>query len=91
MYSYIKGKLVSLNGDAAVLDNNGIGYKLFISHNTQGKLASFIQKEVKLYTYLNVREDAMELYGFSSEEEQICFTKLITVSGVGPKAAMSVL
>lgn len=91
MYSYIKGKLVSLNGDAAVLDNNGIGYKLFISHNTQGKLASFIQKEVKLFTYLNVREDAMELYGFSSEEEQICFTKLITVSGVGPKAAMSVL
>lgn len=91
MYQYIKGRLTVLNGDMAVLETAGVGYKLFISHNTHSKLASFLDKEVKLYTYLNVREDALELYGFYTDEEQSCFSKLVTVSGVGPKAAMSVL
>ncbi|MDD4125434.1 MAG: Holliday junction branch migration protein RuvA [Eubacteriales bacterium] len=91
MYYYIKGKLTRLNGDYAVIEAYGVGYKLFITHNTRAKLASFFEKEILLYTYLNVREDAKELYGFDTEEEQGCFVKLISVSGVGPKAAVSIL
>ncbi len=91
MYYYIKGKLTRLYGEYAVVETCGLGYKLFVTRNTHSKLASLLEKDVLLYTYLNIREDAEELYGFYNEEERNCFIKLIAVSGVGPKAASSVL
>lgn len=91
MFYYIKGKLITLGTDFAAIDCGGVCYKLMVSAVSQGALAPKIGSEVLLYTYLNVREDAMELFGFSTEQENDCFKLLITVSGVGPKAAMAIL
>lgn len=91
MYYYIKGRLDILNGDCAVIDAGGVGYMIYVSTPTHEKLAPLLGKTAQLYTYLNVREDAMELYGFYAEEERECFIKLLSVSGVGPKAALSIL
>lgn len=91
MFYYLNGTLVTLFGSYAAIDCGGVCYKLNVSANTYSALAKYIGKTAKIYTYLSVREDAMELFGFSSEEEHSVFTKLITVSGVGPKAAISIL
>lgn len=91
MYSYIKGTLTALTNAYSVLETGGIGYKLFISLNTCSHLSKHMQKEALLHTHLNVREDALELYGFYTEQELSIFKHLLTVSGVGPKAAMSIL
>jgi Holliday junction DNA helicase RuvA len=91
MYGYIKGRLTALTNDYAILETNGIGYKLFVSLNTCSRLSGLVEKEAQLYTHLNVKEDALELFGFFDTEEQSVFRHLISVSGVGPKAAMSVL
>ena len=91
MYYYIKGRLEILNGDCAVIDVCGAGYMIYVSTPTHEKLAPLLGRTAQLYTYLNVREDAMELYGFYAEEERECFIKLLSVSGVGPKAAMAIL
>lgn len=91
MYHYIKGALTRLGGEYAVIETGGVGYKFFITRNTHAKLAPLLEKEALLYAYLNIRDDAEELYGFFREEERECFVKLLAVSGVGPKAATSVL
>ena len=91
MFYYIKGDLVHTESNLAVIDVGGVAYKLTVSANTIGDLASSQKDKVKLYTYMAVREDAVELFGFYSLEELSLFKLLITVSGVGPKAAMSVL
>lgn len=91
MYYYLNGTLVTLFGTYAAIDCGGVCYKLTVSNNTYSSLAKHLGKSAKLYTYLSVREDAMELFGFYSEDELAAFTKLITVSGVGPKAAISIL
>ena len=91
MYYYIKGTLAVLSGDTAVIDADGVGYCLTVTQNTFSQLASRLGKEAQLFTYLAVREDAMELYGFASEDEKALFIKLLGVSGVGPKAAISIL
>ena len=91
MFYYIKGALTALNPDFAVIDANGVGYMLYVSLATHEKLAPLYGRQAQLYTYLNVREDAMELFGFFTEEERECFIKLLSVSGVGPKAAMAIL
>ena len=88
MYYYIKGELILKDAGFVVVDNNGIGYKIFTSGYT---IASLNEKIVTLYTYLHVREDVFDLYGFSSNEELSMFQNLISVSGVGPKAALSIL
>lgn len=90
MYYYISGELVHTEPNMAVIDAGGVGYKLTVSSTALGKFANKTGK-VKLYTYLSVREDALELYGFYSVEESSAFRMLISVSGVGPKAAMSIL
>ena len=82
MYYYIKGTLALLAGDTAVIDAGGIGYRLTVTQNTFAALASKLGKEAQLFTYLAVRDDAMELYGFASEEEKLFFTKLLSVSGI---------
>ncbi|MCQ2432115.1 MAG: Holliday junction branch migration protein RuvA [Clostridia bacterium] len=91
MFYYISGKLVLTEANAAVIDNQGIAYRLTISGSTHAKLSSKIGGDAKLFTYLNVREDGLDLFGFYTQEELNAFRLLISVSGVGPKAAMSVL
>lgn len=75
----------------AVIDAGGVGYRIFITGNTLGKLAGKVGSRVKLYTHFSVKEDAMELYGFYTEEELASFRMLISVSGVGAKSAVSIL
>ncbi len=90
MYYYIKGTLVQKSDNYIVVDANGIGYMINTSLTTLNALGAS-GGEVTIYTYLNVREDAMELYGFSAQEEKNMFVHLISVSGVGPKAALNML
>jgi Holliday junction DNA helicase RuvA len=95
MFYYIKGLLVAADQNYAVLDVGGVGYKLTVSGNTRSSLPPFRSvKEpptVLLYTHFAVREDDVELFGFSDEEELKTFRALTNVSGIGPKAAMSIL
>lgn len=93
MFYYISGELTHIAENFAVVDCGGVGYKLTVSATTLASLPSISSDcpEVKLYTYLSVREDAMELYGFYTTAELDLFKLLIGISGVGPKAAMSVL
>ena len=91
MYYYLCGTLTVLQPDFAVLDCGGVGYRLAIPASTFSSLSPKLQKEALLYTHLAVREDAMDLYGFATEEELELFRKLISVSGVGPKAASAIL
>ncbi len=90
MYHYIKGTYTYLNKDYIVIENSGIGYKIFTSGNTISQLPS-IGEEAKLYIQQIVREDFIGLYGFYSLDELELFNKLITISGVGAKAALSIL
>ena len=90
MYYYIKGNLAAKGENYIVLDNNGIGYRIYTSLSTIERVGALGDK-VMAYTYLNVREDAMEIYGFGTEEERNMFLKLISVSGVGPKAGLALL
>ena len=91
MFYYVRGELMFTEPGVAVVDCAGVGYKLLVSDNTLGKLASMEKKEVLLYTHLYMREDAVDLIGFATKEELSAFKLLITVSGIGPKAAMSIL
>lgn len=90
MYYYVSGTLAHKSMGFAVIDAGGVGYKLTVSQNTYDKLP-LSGNAAKLYTYLAVREDGIELFGFYDETELSSFQMLITVSGVGPKAAMSIL
>lgn len=89
MFYYLNGTVAHIEPYLAVIDCGGVGYAC---RTTTYTLASLKKGEPgKLYTYLNVREDAMELYGFATQEELTLFQQLISVSGVGPKAALSIL
>lgn len=91
MFHYFKGILAYCQGSVAVVDCGGVGYKLTVSMTTASKIGGKVGGEVKLYSYLAVREDAMELYGFHSEKELDAYKLLTTVSGIGPKAAIAIL
>lgn len=91
MYYYLNGTLAYRDAGVCVIDCGGVGYKCTVSLNTSTALANKMGETVKLYTHLAVREDGIELFGFGSESERVCFNQLISVSGVGPKAAMSIL
>ena len=93
MFHYISGPLAALTPNVAVVDAGGVGFQLTISSNTYEKIspAAAANARVKLFTHLAVREDDMELFGFHDESELDTFRLLITVSGVGPKAAMAIL
>lgn len=90
MYYFIKGKLAYKGENYVVVDAAGVGFMIYTSLSgieRSGQVGS----DITMYTYLNVREDAMELYGFVTPEEKSMFLRLISVSGVGPKAALAVL
>lgn len=90
MFYYVKGELVMTDPQSAVVDCGGVGYKLTVSMNTLSHLTQ-TGKTVCLYTHFSVREDSVELFGFYDTEELSAFRLLISVSGVGPKAAMAIL
>lgn len=94
MFYYISGKLALATPSFAVIDAGGVGYKLTISENTYNSLPprhTVDSPIAKLYTHMAVREDGIELFGFASETELSSFKMLLSVSGVGPKAAISIL
>ena len=91
MFYYLNGELAHRDANMCVIDCGGVGFGLTISMITSESLSSKMGQKVKLYTYLAVREDGVELFGFGSSEERNAFNMLIGVSGVGPKAAINIL
>ncbi len=90
MYYYIRGKYVLKGETYVVIDVGGIGYKIYTSTANIEKMPSY-GSEITMYTHLYVREDAQDLYGFITNEELTLFLQLMSISGIGPKAALSVL
>ena len=90
MYAYIKGDLEEKGNGFVVVETGGIGYKIFMSNSSIGRLGE-LHSKVKVYTYYQVREDNISLYGFNTKEELRMFELLISVSGIGSKSAMNML
>ena len=90
MYAYIKGVITDLSEDNLVLECNNIGYNIRIPLSVAQRLPG-IGATVKIYTYTSVREDAFNLFGFLSKDDLEIYKKLITVNGIGPKGALSIL
>lgn len=89
MFYYLKGTVAHLDSNLVVMDCGGVGYACRTTSYTQSVLK--VGEQGKVFTHLYVREDAMELFGFATQEELNLFQQLISVSGVGPKAALSIL
>ncbi len=87
MYGYIHGVITKITPKNIIIENHGIGYLLIVSNPYSFSL----NQECKVYVYQYVREDIINLYGFQTEEEKDLFLKLISVSGIGPKSALSIL
>lgn len=90
MFEFVKGILCHKGIEYIVIDVNGVGFKVYTSYQTISAIGE-TGKNVTAYTYLHVKEDALTLYGFSSKEELSVFEMLISVTGVGPKVALSIL
>lgn len=90
MFSYIKGDLMEISGDSIVVENNGIGFRVFIPGSVIPSLPS-VGNEIKIHTYFQVKEDAMNLYGFLAKDDLYVFKLLLSVNGIGPKGALSIL
>ena len=90
MISYLQGKIVQKNQTELIIDVNGIGYTVSIPLSTFEKL-EHTEGQVKILTYMHVREDIMQLYGFATETEREIFRLLISISGIGPKMAQGIL
>jgi holliday junction DNA helicase RuvA len=87
MYEYIIGEITKITPKYIVIENNGIGYILIVSNPYNFKIG----EKLKVYTYQYIREQINDLYGFKEEAEKVLFIKLISVSGIGPKSALSIL
>lgn len=90
MISYIRGELTAIEKEKVIIDVGGVGYGIFMPEASVGLLPQ-MGNEVKLHTYLNVREDAMQLFGFLTRDDLEVFKLLIGVSGIGPKGGLSIL
>lgn len=90
MYEYIKGIFIGFTKDYVIVENNGIGYKIFTSGSTISNLPS-VGEEITLYLQQIVREDFIGLYGFLTKEEIAMFNLLLTINGVGAKATLSLM
>ena len=90
MYAYLNGKVAEKGPNSLVIDVNGVGYLLNVSMNTLQETPP-AGESMKVYTVLSVKEDAMELFGFATQEEKRMFARLLTISGIGPKVALSIL
>lgn len=89
MIGYLHGRVIALHTDHCLLDVHGVGYRVFVASSTRTKLRQ--REEASLFIYTSVREDAIVLYGFATEEEYDLFLQLIGVSGIGPKVALGIL
>ena len=89
MFYYLNGIVAEIEANLAVIDCGGVGYACAATNYTLSQLKK--GEKAKLYTYMNVREDAVELYGFASQNELHSFKLLLSVSGIGPKAALAIL
>lgn len=89
MIGYLRGKIVSSDIKSVILDVSGVGYKIFTNNSTLDNKNTTL--EYQFFTYLSVRENALDLYGFQSKKELEFFELLLTVSGIGPKSAMTIL
>lgn len=89
MISFLRGIIEEKTESSVIIDVNGVGYEVTVSNNTLASLP--IGETARVLTYMAVREDGVFLFGFSSHEERDMFNKLITVSGIGPKVAISIL
>jgi Holliday junction DNA helicase, RuvA subunit len=90
MISYLKGQIAEIDMNTIILEVQNIGYEIFMPVRAIEALPK-VGSEVKIHTYFNVREDAMQLYGFLNKDELNIFKLLITVNGVGPKAGLGIL
>lgn len=90
MIQFIRGKLVSIEEDRVIVDVNGVGYGIFMSVQAMSLLPQ-TGSEVKIHTYLNVKEDAMQLFGFLTRDDLMIFRLLIGVNGIGPKGGQAIL
>lgn len=89
MIGFLRGQVAALKADYCLLDVNGVGYRVFVAGSTRSKLR--MNEETQLFTYMNVYQDGITLYGFASEDEYDIFQLLIGVSGIGPKVALGIL
>lgn len=89
MIGFLRGKVAYLLADDCLFDVGGVGYRVTVSGMTRSKLRQ--GEQAMLFTYLSVREDALQLYGFATQEEYDVFLQLIGVSGIGPKVALGIL
>lgn len=89
MFASIIGKVSAIQGNSVIVENNGIGYKIFVTSHLLGALAG--ESEVRLFLYTYVREDTLALYGFLESADLDMFEMLISVSGIGPRAALGIL
>lgn len=90
MISFIRGELVEVLEDTVVVDNNGMGYNVKVPMSVLAEMPG-IGEQIKLFTYMYVREDAMNLYGFLSRDDLNIFKMMLGVSGIGPKGALAIL
>ena len=90
MIASVKGKLEGVTADSVIIDVNGMGVEVIVPNNVIGRLPKQ-DEAIKLHTYLHIREDAMQLFGFLDKEDLDFFKLLITVNGIGPKAAIAIL
>lgn len=89
MIAYLRGKVLTTTSETAIIDIGGVGYEVYCSSGAFRKIT--VGQYVELYTYLQVKEDGMTLFGFESPKEKELFLKLTSVSGVGPKLGIAVL
>jgi len=91
MIGYLKGRLVEVSSETAILDVGGVGYEILASGNTLSDLQNLLGRELIVWIHTHVREDAFQLFGFADKEEKNLFLSLLKVNGVGPKMALSIL
>jgi|Deesub1362B_J571_1020462.scaffolds.fasta_scaffold00724_5 Holliday junction DNA helicase RuvA len=90
MISFLKGILIEKSPNEVIIDVGGVGYQVYIPLSTYSRIGNF-REPIELFIYTHLREDSLSLFGFLTKEEKEIFTKLISISGVGPKLALNIL
>lgn len=91
MIGYLRGKIIEVMGESALIDVHGVGYEIYASSHTLQDLQTLLGKEIIVWIHTHVREDALTLFGFHAKDEKSLFLSLLKVNGVGPKMALSIL
>lgn len=91
MIGYLRGKIIEISSESALIDVQGVGYEILASAHTLSDLQNLLGKEIIVWIHTHVREDALQLFGFHDKEEKYLFLSLLKVNGVGPKMALSIL